>query len=356
MIVFDHDIFTIQRYGGISRYFVELMRQFNSRNIDYKLIAGLTQNKYLLESLKFNGFNIDYPKGTGRLISKINDINFIYQNKNLQPDIIHSTYYRSFLSAKSKTVITAYDFTHERYPKYFSDHTKILNRKQKAINSADGIICISKSTESDLREFYDVEHKNIQTIHLGLSDLNTMQKRSFAKQKQYFLFVGDRSGYKNFDMLLNCFYKMKDYFDTVELICFGGGQLKGRELTKIATIQKIGGVVKHFTGSDKTLSDLYQSALCLIYPSLYEGFGLPIIEAFNHRCPVILGNTSSMPEVGGELADYIDPNSESELYKSMVYYAENGFKSLDAQVVNTHLKKFSMSYCAQKTLDFYERL
>ncbi len=369
-ILYDHQIFIDQIYGGPSRYFFNLIREIeNKENI--KVCAPLHVNKYLSQlpkALVF-GQNIDFlkldillPYRIQKIIKEniINNVNLYYLNKsinNFKPNIIHKTYFDSY-KTNLPVVLTVYDLIHEKFHDLYKKDSN-FRPKKKAIERANEIICISKNTLNDLNHYYDLKDKKASVIHLA-SDL---KENSFKNSKQqiysknnFLLYVGKRSLYKNFKNFVNaysCSDKLKKDF---KIYCFGGGKFTKDEI-QIFKDLKIDDKIIHLEGDDNDLIYLYKNARALIYPSKYEGFGLPVLEAMSFNCPVICSNTSSLPEVCEDAVAYFDPFSIDSINNKIIetVYSDNKIQELKL-LGSKRIKLFSWEKCANETIKIYNRL
>jgi glycosyltransferase involved in cell wall biosynthesis len=179
-------------------------------------------------------------------------------------------------------------------------------------------------------------------------------KKNYDINRPYILYVGNRDGYKNFALLLDVFNS--DFRNDYDLICFGGKKFSTKEesMIKELGIQK---EVKYVTGDDNLLYTLYKNAFCFVYPSLYEGFGIPPLEAMAAGCPVIASNSSSIPEVVGEAGLLFDPKSKESLTSSIyrLIHDENERSRL-IQKGLLRTSKFSWDNTAKQTYDIYIEL
>jgi len=372
-ILYDHTIFQFQRYGGISRYFYELITRLPTiEDVNINLFQGFHINEYCLSEHKHNfesywGYKWKYEKPDTKYMSHIfaipNKILFdnIYM-RSVDFDIYHPTYCTKDLNKhyKSTIVLTVHDMIHELYPDQFRDSKSTIKAKKVSINAADTIICVSKNTKNDLIDMYDVPEDKIKVIYHGNSlpksdqclkdtDLNKI----YEINKPFLLYVGDRNRtYKNFTLLLETYSTMLS--DRFDLVCFGGGDFNRNDLKTIKNIKNSGKVI-HLSGSDHLLASLYKNAFCFVYPSLYEGFGIPLLESMGMGCPVITSNTSSIPEVVNKAALLFDPNSKDSLLRTIELLENNESKrkkliSLGFEQEN----KFSWDKTANETLKVYE--
>lgn len=362
-IAFDHQVFTMQRYGGISRYFFNLIEGLQKINQQPKVFAGVYQNQYLpkLDAELYSGYPIlKYPKGTGRFFNLGNHYFTQNQIKRFAPDIIHETYY-SQVGVKDvgiPRVVTVYDMIHELFPESFPKNDPLPKWKRRALENADHIISISHHTKADLIKLFDIPESKISVVHLASNFVSKGEIKVENKiSKPFVLYVGAREDYKNFDILLKAFSKSKKINQDYSLIAFGGGGFNSSEMSRIKELGLSLENIKQQSGNDQMLYDLYSSASVFVYPSKYEGFGLPPLEAMACGCPVISSNTSSMPEVIGNAAEFFSPLNLDELIDSMervLYQKEVSNDLIDKG--NFRIKEFSWEKCALETLEVYQKV
>lgn len=361
-IAFDHQIFLTQKYGGISRYFVELAKSLSEIENSVEILSPIYVNEYLAtvkksERLKVKGIKVErIPKGVRVVSNFCHFTNSIYLMKN-NFDIYHETYYSKSETFRRKgpTVLTVYDMIHEIMPEYFGKNDKTFQLKKAAIERADRIIAISNSTKRDLVNILKVEERKIDVVHLGYS-VNTNPIIESLRLRPFVLYVGSRGGYKNFRTVLEVFRNSKKVKSSFDLVCFGGGEWNKdeRDLINMHGLSKL---VTNIQGGDDVLKTLYSQARCFIYPSLYEGFGLPPLEAMQEGCPCIVSETSSMPEVCGDAAIYFNPGVIESIQEKLelVCFDETTRSILISNGIE-QLKKFSWEKCGVETLDTYKRL
>ena len=178
-------------------------------------------------------------------------------------------------------------------------------------------------------------------------------KRDYSINNPFLLYVGDRKGYKNFLLLLESY--LSSLMEDFDLVCFGGGQFTENEM-KMIKGKKAESKVIHLSGSDHLLGSLYKNAFCFVYPSLYEGFGIPLLEAMGLGCPVIASKTSSIPEVVGEAALLFDPYFHESFIDAFEILKIN---SKRIEFIERGLKqenKFGLENTAKETLKIYEEV
>ena len=369
-ILYDHQIFLNQIVGGPSRYYYNLIKEI-SKSEDISICAPLYLNEYLVNFDKKHlyGYNVDnfffknFPHRIQEFIKYkiLNKINLHFQNKkiiNFKPDIIHRTYYDDY-ETNLPVVLTVYDLIHEKFHEMYGQQ-KNYRPKKKAIERADIIICISDNTLKDLNYYYNLKNKKTEVIYLGTNIANkTFVVRNLSKNldEKYLLFVGKRTGYKNFISLAKAYSKSEKLQKDYRIKCFGGGKLTKYEKSLLYNLKIPLEKIDLINGNDEKLIALYKNAKALIYPSKYEGFGLPILEAMSFDCPVLCSNTSSLPEVGGDAVEYFDPDNWESILNSIMstIYSDTKLKNL-TNIGREQVKKFSWQDCSNKTLKLYNTL
>jgi glycosyltransferase involved in cell wall biosynthesis len=352
-ILYDHQVFSWQKFGGVSRYFTELMA--HSKGLfEYELSGVFSENEYIKKEKKYKPFPLRLSfRGKTRLIGAINKCNSIGKIKEGNYSVLHPTYYDPYiLKVKNRPyVLTVYDMIHELFPWYFTGEERLMENKKILMINAERIIAISNSTKNDILKAYpDIEEDKIAAIHLGTSYEKMDIK---AKKERYILFTGQRSTYKNFDIFMKAIAPLLLKYD-LRLICTGG-RLNKKEKQNAVNLGIENRIVCKFVTEDD-LRELYSRALVFVFPSLYEGFGIPILEAFAAGCPAVLSNTSSLPEVGGDAAVYFDPRSMDEIRTSVEKVVTSPNLRMElAEKGRERLEEFSWERCASETCKVYER-
>ena len=385
-VFYDYQIFQQQIYGGISRYFYELINGIevdHNNNIQYVLPLKHSSNSYIknidavAKGIKsgsdyYNQFlgKVEFP-GKWRLFQAWNKLSpkRILENQELTIsalqkqdfDLFHPTDFSNYFLNHIKDrpfVITIHDMIDEYFPEYsFHVHsTYKTSVKEQLIRKASGIIAISASTKKDIIDRFNVDEAKIKVIYHGVSDFdsnNSITDRLIVEK--YFLYLGKRTHYKNFYFFLQCIQSFLLEDPSLRIVCVGSpfGKLE-LDYFKDLKIQKS---IRHINASDNMLGNLYKNAVAFVYPSLYEGFGMPVLEAFKNGCPVILSNTSSLPEVAGEAGLYFNPKNIISV-KTAVHKVLND-ERLRQDLIRKgfeRMKQFSWKRTVDETVSFYKTL
>lgn len=366
-IAFDQQIFLLQEYGGISRYICNLARELAlMASVKTQIFAPLHLNRNLKTLKQVQGAKCFVPKVNTKLFpltSMISKNVARIAMSHFKPNILHETYYSfdDYCPTGALRVLTVYDFIHERYPDRFQNSQMTIVPKKIAAQRADHIICISNSTRNDLIEYCEISPEKTSVIYLGVDPKFIPERQREAESNEmrrpYLLYVGVRGGYKNFKCFLSAFSTSKRLRSEFDILCFGGGSFTVQELRSASDFGLRQDQLIHRSGEDDLLVELYQNAAALVYPSLYEGFGIPPLEAMALGCPVIISNTSSLPEVVGNAGEYFDPNQEESIRIAIerVVYSPTRCAELISLGLQQYTK-FSWHKCALETYDVYRKL
>lgn len=320
-ILYDHQVFSLQDAGGASRYHFELVRNLQgTEQVEMEILLGLNNSVMPFAALRQPGTRV-FSRATrikpGVARYAINEL-FSSLTAPLQGkvDIYHPTLYRVLpWVRRRRVVVTHHDCIHERFPHLFANAASIVATKRKLFAQADAIICVSASSQRDLLHFYDVTESKTHVVPHGFTPLQ--QAPAAEGSPPYLLYVGSRAGYKNFGLLLEAFSR-SGLQRSHRLMAVGGGAFSPQEQQQIAGLGLSGSITLVPKADDTGLARAYRNAALFIYPSLYEGFGFPPLEAMSLGCPVLVNRTSSLPEVCGEAAFYFEASNANELSRSLV--------------------------------------
>lgn len=359
-IAYDPVIFCLQRYGGISRYYYELASRLNGAgDAVAEIVAPLHRNAYIAESgAPTAGRDTGLSQFFATPLVLANRARLALSRRVAPPyDVLHETYYErtSMPIAAHARVVTVHDMIHEKFSEEFSRADTTSARKRAAVARADHVLCISEQTRRDLQAHFATPDDKITVVHHGFTP--PLDGVAPTVRRPFVLYVGQRAGYKNFARLARAFAASERAKREFSLVCFGGDPFDRSERALFATLGLGDEHVLHFGGNDAVLGGLYRSARALAYPSLYEGFGFPPLEAMSVRCPVLASDASSIPEVVGDAALLCDPRSIDAIragLESLLY--DDALRATLVRAGLSRVSRFSWNDCARRTLAVYSRL
>lgn len=366
-ILLDPQIFDQQSYGGISRYYTEVF-------------SILTGKKGVEVVLPIYSSDNAYVKNTGLLVEN-KALNFLYKilaffkistrslrRKNSEKllnqsflandyDVFVPTYYHPYFLEKINDkpyVLTVYDMIHELLPQYFVDDSfKVVERKLQLLEKATKIIAVSNNTKKDIIKIYpQVDPDKIVVIYHGSSiKIDSIVKINLPDN--YILYVGARANYKNFKFLVKSAAPLLKKDSSLVLIAAGGGKFNEEEISFIKELGVENQIVQRYF-QEEELGHYYQNAKCFIFPSLYEGFGIPVLESMACGCPIILSKHGSFPEVAGEAGIYFDSDSEGDLREKIeILLSDDNLRKQYAEKGLERVKKFDWKDAAEQCLQVY---
>jgi len=379
-ILYDHQVFTSQKYGGISRYFVEIISHLPDE-IASEISIQYSDNVYLhkqlgFEQLKpvfnpFDQFLFGWPIVGKRTLfqwmkkqfpKRYEDCYTLNKTMNVQLiktqefDIFHPTYYDDYFLeylGNKPFVLTIHDMIHELYPELLNEPYLSIKKKRLAEKAAH-IIAVSENTKKDIVDIFCIPEEKISVIYHA-SSLTKQTDTLLQLPEKYFLFVGNRSGYKNFLFFVQALAPILKQEKDVAVVCTGS-HFNSEELAVLNSLNIKKYFINIFVEEDK-MFDLYNQAIALIFPSYYEGFGIPIIEAFESSCPVLLSDASCFPEIAQEGALYFPAKDTKQMRFCLEEILHN--VALRQNLINKGMlrgKKFSWKNSAQQTYEVYKRV
>jgi glycosyltransferase involved in cell wall biosynthesis len=363
-ILYDHQVFSLQDAGGASRYYYELLRSLaGAPEVQTELWLGINHTVFPFHHLSrarivsCGGF---LTPGRCRFIANelLGNVRALFAGRL---DVYHPTLYRPMPLVRARRIVaTHHDCVHERFPSLFPNAKQILRAKRRLYAQADAIICVSESSRKDLLEFYDVDATKTRVIYHGLRRLPGPATTGPATARlrghipaEYLLFVGSRAPYKNFDNLLRAF-RATGLHKSMWMLVVGGGPLTTWERGLAEELEVANRVVVFPRPGDALLAEAYAAATLLVYPSRYEGFGFPPLEAMAMGCPALVSKTSSLPEVCRDAPFYFDPNVQASLERMLLEATNDEKARRRAQECGTRVAaQYSWQKCGEQTLALY---
>ena len=366
-VLYDFVIFRMERRGGISRYITELAHRLGSSgDVEPTIFAGIHDNAFIadaggMRSVEIVGRRSPTPHARRSVVGALDYGAFrIYQRLGSKPDVYHPSYYPRTIGRRRGValVATVYDMIHERLPQFHhGDPTP--RRKRALVEAADRVLCISETTAADLTTFYGVDPSKVTVTYLGAGSDAWGTYRPVVSNRvgrPYFLYVGRRSGYKNFQALLEAYTSDPMLREQSTLVAVGGGEWTASERAIIKKGGR-GAAVQQLEANEAELQRLYSGAIALCVPSLYEGFGLPVVEAMRAECPVIANAAGSLPEIVGKAGIVVgmsDPGVLAEAMRSLMESDEQ--RAIYRERGRLRAKAFDWNRTAALTLEAYREV
>lgn len=368
-----------ETHGGVSRYFTEMMKRLPD-GFEWKLGMVGTLNVYLqrppfnlpphkqtvqdfirdtMHGHSFRGVSHVYkvlayimPRRfqSGEMANR-NALAEAYKHADF--DVLHLTHphpvnnvWRDIVGRKP-IVVTVHDLI----PEMFQSSRRVASCRRQLLNVASHIIAVSENTKKDIIRLYGVAQEKISVIYHGFMPVPSHAESCDKPDRPYILYVGKRKDYKNFEFLVRAIRPLLKT-EAVMLLCTGSAFTP----TEYAFLKRLGvekTVVQRFVTDDE-MPGLFSGAACFVYPSLYEGFGIPILDAFSAGCPVVLSRCSCFPEVAGDAALYFDDGDGATLcsnIETLLY--DSSIRELMIEKGRNRLIEYSWDKCAQETAQVY---
>ena len=368
IIGIDGNEANVDRKVGISEYSFELIKQFKDS-------ASSHSFQIYLKNLP----NTDMPVKTGSFTYKVFGPKKLWTQIALpfklftekdKPDIFFSPGHYAPRFSPIPSVISIMDLAFFHFPEYFTkkDLQQLHSWTRYSVKKARAIITISQASKNDIINLYDVPKERVHVVYPGIKDKPSLSPHVYPMkelQTQYsisgnfVLFVGTLQPRKNIVRLIEAFSilkKKKKVAEDLELVIIGKKGWNYEEILQAPEKYQVSDSVKFLDFvSDDHLALFYKNALCFAWPSLYEGFGLPVLEAMSYNCPVITSNVSSLPEAGGDAAIYVDPKSTEDIAEKIEKVVSS--KKLREEMIEKgkkHIKNFSWEKSAKETLAILE--
>lgn len=364
-IFIDGYIFWIQKEGGISRYWSELL--LNMADLSEAVEFYLYLRPYSANVLPKRS-NLKLLEARTRLptalYNRVEDAVISRHISKSSPDVFHSTYYTRASCFRIPSVVTVYDTIYELFPECFPagiDH--LFERKREVILNADRIIAISENTKKDLISIYGLPEDGIEVVYGGIDtrkfkpvqdeEMKSSFRREHGLSRPYFLYVGRRAGYKNFQMLLRAFTQCPCRYDFMLVAVGGEPRISPRE-AQMFEGYNLSDCVKFLERlSMDELILAYGNAHAFVMPSLYEGFGLPVLEAMACGCPVLASDNSSLQEIVGDGGILFDPHNPDSISQALEQAADADTAMALSLKGLRRARLFSWNTAARKTIKVY---
>lgn len=361
----------VRKKVGVSNYTLHLLNYFQSKgnqNLEFKVFLRDNPLDDLATANEY--FTYEIVKGPF-LWSQFFLPLKLFSNRGINVFFSPAHYVPRF--SPVPTVVTIHDLSYFYYPNDFlkRDLEKLTKWTEYSVKKAKKVIAVSIATKKDIIKFYNIPEDKIEVIYNGYEKItqdrtseveeppagagktSEVKWKKQIRNKQYILYVGTLQPRKNISVLIKAYELFIKENPEYKLVIAGK---KGWLFEKIFALVKEKSLEKNVLFldyvSDEELIYLYKNAFCFVLPSLYEGFGIPILEAMSYNCPVITSYVSSLPEIGGDACLYFDPNNKNELFEKLKLLNEN--QDLKKELLKKgreRVKLFSWNKCAEQTLE-----
>jgi glycosyltransferase involved in cell wall biosynthesis len=367
-ILLDPQIFNSQKYGGISRYYTEIFSILSKKsNVHVSVPLYTTKNVYfngsslitekqkrslrIIKTLSFFGISIRAKVRKASIAEVIKSV--AQENFDLFIPTYYDPYFLEYIDSKP-FVLTVYDMIHELFPPYFLEDTQnTVKNKYLLMERATKIIAVSENTKRDIiRLCPKIDPNKIVVIYHGCS-IKIDSNIKVDLPSKYILFVGVRENYKGFLFMVNSIKEMLLANSELFLVCAGGGGFSKEENDFIVNL----GLSKKITQrnfKEEELGVYYKNAICFVFPSMYEGFGIPVLESMASGCPIVLTNSSSFPEVAGDAGIYFEYNNSEDLKNKIEKVMDDSvFRTEYIQKGLIQAQNFTWNDAAEKCYKLY---
>lgn len=365
IIGIDGNEANVDRRVGIGEYAFELIREFQKiKSNGTRFVIYLKQAP--MHHMPPPTHNFSYKVvGPKKLWTQFGLPLSLYLGK--KPDVFFTPTHYAPRFSPIPTAISVMDMSFIFYPELFlkKDLYQLTNWTKYSVINASAVFTISNSSKDDIIKTYRIESKKVHVTYPGIKiqgskikDKNMDElKKKFGIKEDFILFVGTLQPRKNIEKLVEAFSLIKGQ-EELQLVIVGKRGWQYEEILRSPKKYGVENKVKFLDFVEENdLSILYKNAVCFVLPSLYEGFGLPVLEAMKNGCPVLTSNVSSLPEAGGDAALYFDPNSAEDIARQIERVLKD--EKLRASMIEkekAQVKKFSWEKTAAKTLKVLESL
>lgn len=350
-VLFDHQIFNYV-FGGAAKYFVMLLSHLPRECWECTAIASSSEYIKRKALMKYLPYEF---RGQTVLMEYLNRPYTNCIMRQGQFDVFHQTNFGTYClkSLGNKPMVTTY---HDSNLSTIDPHPEIVERQRISLERADAVICVSNHTKNDMLRLFHLDEQKVKVIYHGIErpDMSVLAEQRVVKD-DYILYVGRRSAYKNFRKFIEVFSELYLKYPKIKVVCTSNvfskeEQMRFKELG-------IEDCMIHVAADETTMLRLYRDALFFAFPSLYEGFGMPILEAWSCGCPVVLSDASCFPEIAGSGGLFFKPESKEDMLRQFDAVLSDSClrKKL---VLNGYerMKRFSWEKCAEEHMQLYHTL
>lgn len=369
-MLFSPDVFLLQARGGISRYHAELHAGLLEQGVRSRVFAGLHTNAHLADGPGVLGRRVARPLPAGRAVRRATSAAFdAFAATRGRATVLHPTYYTAGVPrVAGPVVVTVHDLIHARFPGDFPANDPTFAQQRRWVAGADRVIAVSQSTKADVVELLRVPEERVSVVPLGVARPAPAIGRAtgpatapatapagpdVGRRHDQLLYVGLRGGYKNWSTAVAALALPE--LAGLRLVCVGGGAFTAQE-SELLTRLGLQDRVRQETPTDEGLARLMRESAALVYPSRYEGFGLPPLEAMAHGLPVVAAAAASLPEVVGEAGVLFDPEDPAALAGAVVEVLGQDRRAALVAAGLARVDEFTWARTAQATAEVYAQV
>lgn len=360
IIAIDGNEANVEQLVGVSVYTLKLLENFKEKansNLKFLIFLKYPPLNHMPQESKFFKYKVIKGPLWSQITLPFYLLTQIFKKEKIDVFFSPAHYSPRFLPFKS--VVTIHDLSYFYFPEEFlkKDLYKLKNWTSYSVKRARKVIAVSKTTKKDLIKFYNLPSEKITVIYNGWEKKKVKPKRpdiKNLKEKNFILFVSTIQPRKNIVRLAKAFDKFKKETNSnLKLVIAGKkGWLWKKIFDEIEKLETKNEIIFTEYLSEENLAWLYKNALFFVHPSLYEGFGLPILEAFSYNLPVACSFTGALPEIAGDSALYFDPENIDEIKEKIKKLADDKeLRKNLAKKGKERLKNFSWRKCAEETLE-----
>lgn len=364
-IVYDGTIFTSQTNGGISRYFRRLIEAMARIRPEWEFDLHIVDDGRTPAALP-SGENIRITKRRhlrpGWCCMPVNYGSRQYEIRKARPSIVHTTLARPLHYAPCPLVTTIHDAIIEKFPEFYTHRSHARSKRwwRWSAERCDAIFTVSRTSRKDILEIWPPAPSKVHVTYPGIEEAfhqpahgaASTAAADFGIERPYILYVGHRGEHKNFQVLTTAI--RDSALEDLDLVLVGGvdrvPELEGWPGLKRNRLHHLRGLL------DSQLCSLYSGAVALVFPSLYEGFGFPLVEAMSSGAPVVASDIPSSREVCGDAVEFFEPRNPSDCVRAILCVRNETSRSSLIRKGLERAKLFSWSSCAEQTLAVYEEL